>query len=698
MFLVVLVILSLTDGFCRVDDKGACERRRSSFGIVTVLVKPEKQAYNDFSVYQNVSLLVLPLFHRYAKTHNYEFVVNHGSAVGKVAARTAQSFFHVHRERGSTSTPSGAAVQPYWRKIAALKEVAKTKSWEWILYTDIDVVVVDEGISLDHFVLGHEEKLFVGAGECRHPDVARSGFFLLKNDNRTSAFLDEWLSLFAVYEHAENPDQLALEEVLARPKWRGDVFLHHWSIFHSYDICPQWMNSFSVHFPGSSKLGRVARVVAWKELVTGKYVLPGLSLPVDPIRKNFDPNIMERCSSLVASSHVAALCASFEKHDLSQMDKVLHVPADIALHWTLLNRAFLVYSYTDADISGMVQGFFSSSLEDRSLTRKLWQMVVLYTFGGYAVAESLEPPVNLLEWKVRLDDHMVVSFSGAAIGAVPGSPVIGSVLHEAVEALHFLASSALPSVHLSHLKMLVSNEGLRQRFAEYSCLAGGCVDSYRAIVLHNNDNRSERQSIASCNITCPQGPILGSTSSAFPCTGVVQLDPPVCMTLQSGAFSCVSNTTGNFNCNTATTLPIGASLVTFAYDSGGIHEECNFVVVVDAAPGVSCSCSFNYVDFQAQAMNSQLGGGNAKVTCPAASVQGNVSLSLSTATTRIGMTLVGPQFHPEIVFGESQTSFGTDVVFFGSFAYHCPSGTSTVLVEATIGSTQNFYANMTCGT
>ena len=147
-----------------------------------------------------------------------------------------------------------------------IREALDQEGVEWVLYTDLDVLVLDHDRPLQDFIVPGRDIISVNEWNTLQPgggrviQTPRSGFLLLRNTERTRTFLDLWEKSFRYYEEIENPEQSALETLFASPAWAPDIHLHDWADFHAYDTSKFGISAFSMHFPGKLKPFRVARM------------------------------------------------------------------------------------------------------------------------------------------------------------------------------------------------------------------------------------------------------------------------------------------------------------------------------------------------------------------------------------------------------------------------------------------------------
>lgn len=387
-------------------------KAKERFIVVTLLVEPEEAAYNDYDVYKDISRLTIQNMQSYASANGYDFRVFRGSE--KMSHKPAQQRknFHVHTEAEAlvhtAAQSKDESTQPYWKKIDALRAVAaKNTSHSWILYTDVDVLFLRRN-PLSAFLSGSEDKLFVGVGECMHPLVPRSGFFFLRNDHRTLPFLDKWKSMFPKYMHAENPEQLALEEMLSD---RSDVKVLDWASFHSYDICPAWLRAFSVHIPGHFKETRTARAFLLQRLLDGSIkhddplVLHAIRLlktiQADAaVIPSVPSGAITECLAAIGAdqklvdiqSELRAACQVSTSREKRMFDNIIHVQGSSAHDWMKLNTpAFLGLVYSADDMKRVTEICFETDLSwlwqaaSESIRTKLWRLCSVFLFGGFAV-------------------------------------------------------------------------------------------------------------------------------------------------------------------------------------------------------------------------------------------------------------------------------------------------------------------------
>ncbi|KAI9015370.1 hypothetical protein DFJ74DRAFT_679919 [Hyaloraphidium curvatum] len=163
-----------------------------------------------------------------------------------------------------STMPPGKGRQAYWAKMDLVRSYLD-KGYDWVLYTDIDVLIIDHSRPLQDFMVNRD---IISVAECtvrvelgrnNTNPVIRSGFLLLRNGPDGRGFLDTWAGSYEAFKDIENPDQTSLESIHASPEWNERIHLADWRDFHAYDNCDRSFASFSLHFPGAAKVERVAK-------------------------------------------------------------------------------------------------------------------------------------------------------------------------------------------------------------------------------------------------------------------------------------------------------------------------------------------------------------------------------------------------------------------------------------------------------
>lgn len=220
----------------------SASRTKPTIAIATMLGETYVEAYNQFSVYQKLAGFALQSILEYGSRHGYPVFFLHDFLMDK-------------------------SRQAYWSKINVIKYYLSL-GYDYVLYTDIDVIVLQPDKSLEDFIVPGRDVIAVN--ECKDRtetnDLVRSGFMMFKNTPATMAFLEVWDAMFPAYKDIENPEQTALEFLVKQREFVDIVHLHDWRSFHSYDTCNGGKDSFSMHFPGAYKLERMARMVAWLDI------------------------------------------------------------------------------------------------------------------------------------------------------------------------------------------------------------------------------------------------------------------------------------------------------------------------------------------------------------------------------------------------------------------------------------------------
>lgn len=145
-----------------------------------------------------------------------------------------------------------------WAKIDLVEHYLRM-GYDWVVWTDLDVLLMNFDIRLETFLEdANEDSHFVGVLECgRFTDASfhasvRAGFFMIRNSPLGFSFLSYWKSLKKQFLNDPLLDQAALSEIVREDAWRKMLLVHPSWIFHTYCECYQ-NDSFSVHFPNTER-------------------------------------------------------------------------------------------------------------------------------------------------------------------------------------------------------------------------------------------------------------------------------------------------------------------------------------------------------------------------------------------------------------------------------------------------------------
>ncbi|KAL7745906.1 hypothetical protein RI367_008783 [Sorochytrium milnesiophthora] len=154
----------------------------------------------------------------------------------------------------------------YWGKMAVMQHYMDNGGYEWILWTDIDVLFTDFAVSLtSFFTRADEHHHLLLVRECLPTPTekygkVRSGFFAVRNTPTGRQFLRDWRDSYEKYHTHFNPEQTSMEDMLSTPYWKERALIYLPEELHTYPECLTGANRttngirpFSVHFPGSYK-------------------------------------------------------------------------------------------------------------------------------------------------------------------------------------------------------------------------------------------------------------------------------------------------------------------------------------------------------------------------------------------------------------------------------------------------------------
>ncbi|KAI8914572.1 hypothetical protein EDD86DRAFT_259970 [Gorgonomyces haynaldii] len=197
--------------------------------MITYLINRKHQDVNMYTPYVHLTISNLQY---YAQKYGYPFYYLNGHLVEQ--------------------NDSG-----FWAKLDIIKYYLTTfkRKLDWILYTDNDVLILNDNIPLEAFIqpcASHHH--FIGVLEPGHlmnynvSVLIRSGFFMIRNSPEGRQFINDWIGTYDEFKSANNPEQTALENMFVNPRYK-DLFCVHTSMsMHSYNNFYR-DGMFSVHFP-----------------------------------------------------------------------------------------------------------------------------------------------------------------------------------------------------------------------------------------------------------------------------------------------------------------------------------------------------------------------------------------------------------------------------------------------------------------
>ena len=428
------------------------------------------KAYQDFDMYQQLSSITLQSMLEYSNRWGYPVFY--------------QNEFLMDKSR-----------QAYWSKIQIIRHYLEM-GFEYILYTDIDVLFTNPDKNLDEFIVeGYD---LIGVNECKDRmmtnDAIRSGFMMFRNSPRTYKLLDAWASMFSAFENIPNPEQTALEKLVQQEEFKDQVILHDWTAFHSYDTCSGGGRSFSMHFPGAYKTERIARVVVWFEMngmaffsglmadLSREILLNGLiSVEKIPLSMPDQYDIEEAIRSMQDESY--NVFTDVEKLELLKenvwryeetsfywaipnvvyftvKDKTSIHPdiEERLLKWRDINPSFEIIVHDDNQVDDLVLSMLPRMNEQawRALEpvqrTDIYRYVVIQNFGGWYFDADVDAVRSIANWGHEPHQTLVVGveadnyadapkhegarplmFSQYSFGAAPQHPALTFVLDKIVD-------------------------------------------------------------------------------------------------------------------------------------------------------------------------------------------------------------------------------------------------------------------------
>ncbi|KAI8914571.1 hypothetical protein EDD86DRAFT_244757 [Gorgonomyces haynaldii] len=202
----------------------------------------EKSGHMSLDSYKSIVYLTIENLVKYSQRHTYPFFFLNDDVV--------------------TDLFDGFG-NGYWAKLYILKHYleANIGKIDWILYTDADVLIINQDIPLEAFIAPcANTHHFIGVVEPGHKsfdyyrDLIRSGFFMIRNSKEGRAFIDEWIASYETFKDIQNPEQSALENFFGNTEYHHLFCMHTSSAFHTYSEAYR-DGMFSVHFPWIRKDG-----------------------------------------------------------------------------------------------------------------------------------------------------------------------------------------------------------------------------------------------------------------------------------------------------------------------------------------------------------------------------------------------------------------------------------------------------------
>ncbi|KAJ3274788.1 hypothetical protein HDV01_001991 [Terramyces sp. JEL0728] len=194
----------------------------------------EHKIHFEDELYKNVSYYSMENIADYCSFHGFAF------------------FF---RNNYMVDTETKAA---YWGKMDVVEHYLK-KGFEWVIWTDIDVLFFSKKSLLDHwlsFASPRQHMAFVTECNDHKGEIGtiRSGFFAVRNTKEGLSFLKAWKDTFVGYKGYHNPEQSALEGMVLTEPWKSYAMIAPHNKIHTYPYCLSYdIDPISVHFSGGTK-------------------------------------------------------------------------------------------------------------------------------------------------------------------------------------------------------------------------------------------------------------------------------------------------------------------------------------------------------------------------------------------------------------------------------------------------------------
>lgn len=417
--------------YFKASEVGTAPLRRKDIAVVTMLGSTPRSGHNSYTSYEQLASLTLKSLMDYCVKWGYPFFFNHDFLMD-------------------------ASKQAYWSKIRIMKHYLDL-GYKFILYIDIDVLIIDHDFTLERLIKPHAH--IIGVDECVKRNLTnsliRSGFLFLRNSEQTRVFLLDWEDTFAGFKAYENPEQSSLEKLVTEPEHKDHVYLHSWKTVHAYDTCESAENSFSLHFPGLHKVRRVAR---WFLFLDKYKPCPhghvfdlahtfghengtlGLARTFLQEREKTDslqfsdPSVqrVKKCLATTKKEgyYVSDYAAPRHSHVVRYNDVFYFQPIPKVVHITLPNKTnipdkvanriatwkkagFTMVLHDDRDMKALVQDFLPQIFEQWDqlqavLRADIWRYLVINVHGGWYADSDVELVKPLDEWNYNKMKTLVV--------------------------------------------------------------------------------------------------------------------------------------------------------------------------------------------------------------------------------------------------------------------------------------------------
>ena len=159
----------------------------------------------------------------------------------------------------------------YWCKIYMLLDALNTGKYDYVMWSDTDVIIKRDDINLRNIIYNYNNDIIIGDDNSHDKTIVNSGIFIIKNSVNGINFLKDCISMFesrkdicmqdAKVSHSLNGiwalscyEQGIMNDLILH-KYFNNTSMVHTNIFYNYYTCND--NVFMMHLYSSSDEARV---------------------------------------------------------------------------------------------------------------------------------------------------------------------------------------------------------------------------------------------------------------------------------------------------------------------------------------------------------------------------------------------------------------------------------------------------------
>lgn len=163
-------------------------------------------------------------------------------------------------------------ISPYWVKVRRIKELLSTGRYDYLLWIDSDVALVNHEASVPSLFARHPHAFLVKSTDPpKWKNDFNAGVFAVRRCDLALEFLHEWWTGYDArkwqrdgagrwqcvgcgeWANSVDYEQGRATQLLRQPKYAGKFITFHWSVMQDHRLDPRTPPPFSLHFAGDFK-------------------------------------------------------------------------------------------------------------------------------------------------------------------------------------------------------------------------------------------------------------------------------------------------------------------------------------------------------------------------------------------------------------------------------------------------------------